>query len=128
MNQLLIPYIVGVASGLTVAIFMLNRSKFTFKIIPLKELKESESFIKKANLFSMTIQYGLLISIVCIIFLQIGLAMLSGTSAIINGVPLSYVFVVKGLSVLCTFVGSFFLLRLIYIGKDSIFKKHFKFN
>jgi hypothetical protein len=107
---------------------MLNRSKFAFKIRPLSELKKSESFMKKARLFSMTIQYVLLISVILYAFLSIGLAMLTGVSAILNGVPLSYVFVVKGLYVLCTFVGTFFFLRLIYLGEDSIFKKHFKFS
>ncbi|MGV6862638.1 MAG: hypothetical protein ACWA41_12775 [Putridiphycobacter sp.] len=122
-----IDYICVTASLITIFNFIEGRANLPLKIASLKQRLKSESFKKQVQPFSEFIQFGLLISVICFVLVQIGLAMLTGTSAMLSGIPLNYVFVVKGLSVLCTFVGSFFLLRLIHLGEDSIFKKYFKF-
>lgn len=125
MNQFFIPYIVGVASSLTVAYFMIYRTVLPLKILLLKQRLRSEEFKKKIKPISIFLQYSYLFSVICLFFLRIGLAMLTGTSAILKGIPLSYIFIVNGLAVFLTFIGCLLILRPILFIENSIFKKLF---
>lgn len=98
------------------------RKKLYLNITSLKQWLKSDNFKNGAKYFYKATQWILVISVVGFAFSQTIASTLSGTISLTEGVPLEYVLVVKGLSILCSIAGSFLVIRSVYIGKDSIFK------